>query len=185
MRGRCVRRWHWTREITLTEVPVIYIFRLLTIAWDATRPLKLEKKNVRRQIRNVRKLWECQLIFGTALDERTNAPLYDDRRKSLYKYKFISSFLYRMRIVTNSKYDFHLIWWWAKGHVHVEQSLTNKLLRKEIGMNIPKDKRSSLPDDQLQLICISPVRDSVHVDCNRHINTLQACGGYKPTRVRD
>jgi hypothetical protein len=34
--------------------------------------LNSQKKNVRRHIRNVRKLRECQPTFGAALDERTH-----------------------------------------------------------------------------------------------------------------
>ena len=35
--------------------------------------------------------------------------------------------------------------------------------------NCLKTRESSLPDNQLKLTWISPVRDSVRVDCNRHV----------------
>ena len=46
---------------------------------------------------------------------------------------------------------------------------------------------SSLPNKQLELIYISPVRDSVYVDCNRHVIIVQERQDQSdiPTSVRD
>ena len=45
---------------------------------------------------------------------------------------------------------------------------------------------SSLPNKQLELIWISPVRDSVYVDCNRHIIVQERLDQSDiPTSVRD
>ena len=129
------------------------------------------ERNVLRQIRNVRKLWESQPTFGRSRRGTTHpctmsavTPYTDES----------TNFLYWMRIATNSEYDFHLTRWWArKGKVLDKVSPINSYGRKiEWEFRISPKIRESSPNNQLKLIWISPVRNCVPVDCNLHVNTV-------------
>jgi hypothetical protein len=69
--------------------------------------------------------------------------------------------------------------------------LTRKLLRRKNGIESNSDsnilKKKFSPNNELELNWISPVRDSVRVDYNRHVNVVQVRWDQRDvhTRVRD